>query len=78
MPTLKRYGGLQGSSGVRAYALLPGAIVVEFVNGAVYLYTDASAGPGCIAKMHRLAAQGRGLSTLISRVVRNRFEQRLR
>lgn len=78
VPPLKRYGGLAGGSGVRAYATLPGAIAVEFVDGAVYLYTDASAGAACIARMHRLAAQGRGLSTLISRVVRNRFERRLR
>ena len=77
IPPLQRYGQARTDSGVRAYALLPDAIVVEFANGAVYLYTAASAGPACIERMHRLARMGRGLSTLINRTVRHRYAARL-
>lgn len=78
LPPLQSYGRSRTDSGVRAYAALPGAIILEFANGSVYLYTDASTGAACIARMQRLARSGRGLSTFVSRVVRNRYAARLR
>lgn len=64
-------------SGVRAFALLEDGIAVEFVGGAVYLYTTASAGRACITRMHAAALAGRGLSTLISRNARRVFAEKL-
>lgn len=72
---MKRYANLHGDSGVVGYALLPGAIAVEFRSGAVYLYTADSAGPGRLARMRKLAAAGRGLSTYISRHAHDRYAE---
>lgn len=72
---MKRYADLHGDSGVAAYALLPRAIAVEFRSGAVYVYTADSAGPGRLARMRKLAASGRGLSTYISRHARDRYAE---
>ena len=75
---MERYRNLSGESGVIAYELRPGAIVVEFVNRSIYLYTDASAGAGHIAEMKRRARAGRGLSTYISQVVHDDYARQLR
>ena len=74
---MERYRNLSTDSGVRGYEIRSGAIVVEFVNGSTYLYTDASAGKSAIASMQRLAKSGRGLSTYISQVVREGYAKRL-
>jgi len=75
---MKPYRNLSGRSGVRAYQPGPGAIAVEFADGAVYLYTRDSAGAAAVARMLELARAGRGLSTYISRHVRERYAERLR
>jgi hypothetical protein len=72
-PAMRRYRDESGASGVRAYALLADGIAVEFRSGDVYVYTAASAGPARIAHMRRLAEAGAGLSTYISRHVRERY-----
>ncbi|MEZ0471081.1 hypothetical protein [Luteimonas salinilitoris] len=72
---MKRYADLHGDSGVVAYALPPRAIAVEFRSGAVYVYTADSAGPGRLARMRKLAAAGRGLSTYISRHAHDRYAE---
>lgn len=64
---MKRYRNLSGKSGVVAYDDPPGAILVRFTQGETYRYTDASAGPGAVAEMQRLARAGRGLSGYIAR-----------
>ncbi len=74
---MKRYDNLSGDSGVMAYEIRRGAIMVEFVNGSAYLYTDASAGAAPIIEMQRLAEAGRGLSTYISQGQPG-YEERLR
>jgi len=75
---MEHYKNLSGDSGVVAYAIRRGAIVVQFVNKSAYLYTDASAGADHIAEMQRLAKAGRGLSTYISQVVRDDYAEQLR
>ncbi|HJU25048.1 MAG TPA: hypothetical protein VJ722_00090 [Rhodanobacteraceae bacterium] len=75
---MERYRNLSGDSGVVAYEIRRGSIVVEFINGSVYLYTDASAGAGRIAEMKRRARAGRGLSTYISQVVHGDYARQLR
>lgn len=71
---MKKYGNASGKSGVVAYELLPDGIRVKFRSGDVYLYTSRSAGYEAISAMHELAAKGKGLSTYISQVVKERYE----
>lgn len=71
---VERYKRLSGDSGVVAYEIGDGSIMVLFDNGWHYLYTRRSAGAANIAQMHRLARAGRGLSTFISQSVHDRYE----
>jgi hypothetical protein len=73
---MKRYRNLSGESGVVAYEVGTDSIAIEFVDGRTYLYTAASAGADNIARMQQLAQAGRGLSTFISRVVKDRYARR--
>ena len=71
---MKKYGRLSGDSGVVAYQVADEAIEVRFVDGKIYRYSHASTGVAHIERMKLLASQGRGLSTYISKYVRNRYE----
>lgn len=75
---MERYRNLSGESGVEAFELLPDGIAVRFQDGAVYLYDFETTGSVDVEEMKRRAIEGRGLSTYISRVVRERFARRLR
>ena len=75
---MKRYKNLGGDAGIRSYEIATGAITVEFADGSTYLYTDASTGAENIAQMQRLAKAGKGLTTFINRVVRERYAKKLR
>jgi len=75
---LKRYKNLSRDSGVVAYALSPGSIVVQFRDGWKYEYTEQSAGAAAVATMHGLAVAGRGLSTFISTHVRKAYARKFR
>lgn len=61
------YANLAGDSGVEAYRPGVRRITVQFVGGAQYVYTDASAGQEHVERMTLLAQAGRGLATYISR-----------
>jgi hypothetical protein len=74
---MQRYKNRSGESGVVAYDIGVGSITVQFSGGDRYLYTEDSAGPANIAQMQRLAQTGRGLSTFISRTIRNRYARKL-
>ncbi|MGQ2982021.1 hypothetical protein [Flavobacterium sp.] len=73
---MQRYRNLEGHSGVTAYEVRDDGIRVEFNHDTVYLYTYASAGKRVIDKMKKLAGAGKGLSTYISRTVKDKFEKR--
>ncbi|SIT35270.1 conserved hypothetical protein [Paraburkholderia piptadeniae] len=75
---MPRYRDVSGRSGVVAYETSPNAILVGFKDGKVYLYDYATPGWQDVEKMKRLAVRGRGLSTYISQVVRDRYAKRLR
>jgi hypothetical protein len=75
---MERYKNLAGDSGVTAYELFNGGIVVQFQDGWKYEYTSQSAGPAAIATMHRLAMSGRGLSSFISANVRKAYSRKFR
>ncbi|WP_353554184.1 hypothetical protein [Paraburkholderia terrae] len=70
---MKRYRDLSGQSGVVAYEVSDDAITVKFRDGDVYLYDYATTGLREVEEMKRLAVAGQGLSTYISRYVRERF-----
>ena len=73
---MKKYGRLSGESGVTAYQVEKEAIRVRFVDGTVYRYSYSSTGRAHIERMKTLAGEGQGLSTYISKYVRDKFESR--
>jgi hypothetical protein len=75
---VERYKNLSNDSGVFAYELRTGSIIVQFQDGWKYEYTVASAGANAIGTMARLAIAGRGLSTFISTSVRDGFARKFR
>ena len=74
---MQHYRDLSGESGVVAYDIGDGAITVKFRDGERYLYTAESAGAENIATMQELARAGSGLSTFISRHVRDGYARKL-
>jgi hypothetical protein len=73
---MERYKNLSGDSGVTAYKIDNDSITVRFIDGTSYLYTKATAGAQNISEMQRLARDGQGLSTFISRVVKDRYAKK--
>ena len=77
MPRLKPYRNRSGRSGVSAYAIGEGFILVHFVRDGTYEYTDARPGRMHVRNMQTLAQAGIGLSTYISRFVRGNYARKL-
>lgn len=75
---MKPYRDVDHDSGVAAYDDGAGSMLVQFKDGAVYEYTDASAGAANIAEMTRRAAAGDGLNAFITKHVRKRYSRRVR
>lgn len=75
---LQRYRNRHRDSGVTAFEIGEDYIKVEFAEGALYLYTHAKPGPDRVEQMKNLALAGQGLSTYISRNVREEYASRLR
>lgn len=74
---MQRYKNLDGDSGVVAYELGAQSIKVRFRDGHTYLYDQRATGRAAVADMQALAVAGRGLSTYISRFVRDRYAAKL-
>lgn len=74
---MKRYGNSHGHSGIVAYQTTPTSIIVRFVNGDLYEYSDRKPGRAIVERMKKLAAAGRGLSTFISQNVQGNYSRRL-
>lgn len=74
---MQRYGNHSGESGVVAYDIDAGQIVVQFRSGQRYLYTEDSAGAENIARMQELARAGRGLSSYISQHVHDGYARKI-
>ena len=75
---MHRYGGNKRRSGVQGYEIGPESIDVEFSSGWVYRFSYQRPGASRVERMKQLAESGRGLSTFISKHVKNRFESRRR
>jgi hypothetical protein len=74
---MPRYRNLSGHSGVASYETTSDSITLTFVNGERYVYTVASTGASAINRMKALANAGRGLSTFVSRDVRDAYDRKL-
>lgn len=70
---MERYKNLSGESGVAAYEIGDDYIRVEFKDGATYLYNNAVTGAHNIEEMKKLANNGKGLNSYISRHVRKKY-----
>lgn len=75
---MEQYENQGRDSGVSAYEISPCRIIVQFQDGSIYEYTDRSAGPDKIQRMHRLAETGEGLNEFINRSARKAYAAKLR
>ena len=74
---MPRYKNLSGRSGVIAFETTSDSITLTFVNGDRYVYTAARPGRDAVDRMTELAKAGCGLSTYVSKHVRDNFERKL-
>lgn len=74
---MERYKNVQGNSGITSYSIGRDAIVVAFRGGHTYRYNHAVTGKEHIQNMKKLARDGKGLSTYISRYVKDRYAEQL-
>ena len=63
---MQRYANKGGDSGVVAYEIGDGFIIVEFSDGSRYKYTNRSVGETHFRAMLRLAKEGEGLNAYIN------------
>jgi hypothetical protein len=75
---MERYKNIDGDSGVAGYESGADFIRVQFSDGAVYLYTYASAGSQAIEQMKAQAAAGRGLNAFINTTVKKSYASKER
>ena len=76
---MNRYGANNKKKpGVRGYEIGPDSIDVEFSSGWIYHFSYQKPGAPRVERMKQLAESGHGLSTFISKHVKNRFESRRR
>jgi hypothetical protein len=74
---MERYKNLKGNSGIMSYDIGRDSIIVTFRGGHTYRYNYVVTGKAHIEKMKKLARQGIGLSTYISRYVKDRYAEQL-
>jgi len=75
---MQKYKNLGGDSGVVFYEIGDDYIKVQFSDGAIYLYTNSSAGVHNINEMKTLANLGQGLNSFINRHVRKKYASKIR
>ncbi len=75
---MERYANRGGDSGVFGYEIGDDFIRVQFSDGAIYLYTYASAGTHNVERMKDLANNGHGLNAFINTTVRKAYARRER
>lgn len=75
---MEHYYNLSGKSGVTKYELGFDSIIVQFSDGAQYLYNHRSAGKRNIDRMKALAVQGSGLNSFINTDVKHQYARKIR
>ena len=73
---MQRYSDIDRDSGVVAYEIGSDFIRVKFSDGAIYLYTYASAGAHHINQMKILAQRGDGLNAYINDHVKKAYARK--
>ncbi|MBT1687122.1 hypothetical protein KK078_11160 [Fulvivirgaceae bacterium PWU37] len=74
---MDRYKNLQGNSGITSYSIERDSIIVAFKGGHTYKYNHAITGKEHVQNMKTLAREGRGLSTYISRYVKDLYAEQV-
>lgn len=72
------YANRGGDSGVVSYETTADSITVEFRDGWKYVYDANKPGAATVNKMKELAADGHGLNSFISSVVKKYFSRKYR
>ena len=75
---MEAYKKLNNNSGVTHFEIGEGSIKILFNNRSLYLYTDEITGKQHVDKMKVLARQGAGLSTYISKHVKEKYAAKLK
>jgi hypothetical protein len=72
------YQNLNGNSGIVSYAITEDSIHVVFKSGTHcnYLYNQQRPGKAVVDRMKALAAQGYGLNSYISTVIKNSYAKK--
>lgn len=73
---MEKYKNTGGDSGIAGYESGTDFIRVQFLDGSVYLYTNAVTGTQQVTQMKALAAQGSGLNSYINIHVRKAYAAR--
>lgn len=71
------YRDYRASSGVAAYCIGDGYIIVKFRDDGTYLYDSKAPGPAHVEEMIRRARAGSGLATYINKEVRGNFARKI-
>lgn len=74
---MQRYANESGASGVVAYEVHDDAIDIKFANGDIYRYDATTPGAADVELMKRFARAGRGLTSYISKYVKDRYAAKL-
>lgn len=74
---MESYRNLGGDSGVSGYEAGSDYIIVQFSNGASYLYNGKVTGVQNIARMKQLASRGSGLNSFINTHVKKSYAAKL-
>lgn len=75
---MPQYRNLGGDSGISSYKIGVDRIIVTFTSGAVYEYTNSSAGSNQIEIMKSLAINGQGLNGYINSNVKYNYSRKIR
>lgn len=74
---MRRYGNRHGGSGIVAWEASDDELRVKFRSGEVYVYDADHPGRAHVEAMKRLAERGEGLTSYISRHVREDYARKL-
>jgi hypothetical protein len=74
---MELYRNTGGNSGVHSFKISENSIIVNFNDGASYLYNNISAGENNIIIMKNLAIKGKGLNSFINIDVKKRYLKKI-
>lgn len=75
---MQRYKNLGGISAVSAFEIADDSIIVQFNDGATYLFNGSKPGKQYVDRMQQLAIAGQGLNSFISKSIKKNYASKLR